>query len=73
MRNLAFMDKSKTIGPDSRTGQFTLGRGAMKKLNAVEGIATTRASDGMFRDFDRKGMSAEARRKAIVTKHTKKG
>ncbi len=66
------MTKSKT--PErAPAGPFTVGRKAMVKLNAVEGITLGRASTGMFREFDRKGASAEERRREIVAKHAKKG
>lgn len=60
----------KTIS--SRSGQFTLGRKGMDKLNAVEGIRLPRAAREMFADFDRNGASAEERRRAIIDKYARK-
>ncbi|MDO8323800.1 MAG: DUF2188 domain-containing protein [Phenylobacterium sp.] len=44
---------------------FTLGRSAMEKLNAVEGIALPARSKQSFARFDRQGLGADARRAAI--------
>jgi hypothetical protein len=41
---------------------FTLGRAAMEKLNAVEGVKLTPATKKAFKDFDRDGLSPTQRR-----------
>lgn len=58
---------------DERSGRFTVGSEGMSKLNAIEGIKQSHDSRKMFADFERNGVSAEERRRAIVEKHTKKG
>jgi hypothetical protein len=50
---------------------FTLGRQGFAKISAVEGIKMSRAMDAEFREFDRKGLSPEQRRKAIAAKYGK--
>lgn len=49
-----------------------LGRSAFEKISAVEGIKLSRSSERMFSEFDRQGLSAEQRRKALLEKHAKK-
>lgn len=63
-------------GTASKSGKrpsrsFTLGRQAFAKISAVEGIRMSRAMDAEFREFDRKGLSPEERRKAIAAKYGK--
>lgn len=41
---------------------FTLGRAAMEKLNAVEGVKLAPATKKAFKDFDRDGLSPTQRR-----------
>ncbi|WP_395714451.1 hypothetical protein [Reyranella sp.] len=48
-----------------------IGRSAFAKIDAVEGIHTTATMETDFREFDRKGLSAEERRKAINQKYGK--
>lgn len=50
---------------------FTLGRQAFAKISEVEGIRMSRAMDAEFREFDRKALSPEERRKAIAAKYGK--
>jgi hypothetical protein len=50
---------------------YVLGRACFAKISAVEGIRITSAMDADFREFDRKGLSAEERRKAIGRKYGK--
>lgn len=50
---------------------FTLGRQAFAKISEVEGIKMSRTMDAEFREFDRKGLSPEERRKAIAAKYGK--
>jgi len=49
-----------------------LGRRSLEKISAVEGIKTSAATKHMFAEFDRKGLSAEERRRLIFQKHAKK-
>jgi hypothetical protein len=58
---------------DSGSGQFTIGSAGMSKLNAIEGITQSGDSRKMFADFERRGASAEDRRREIVAKHARKG
>jgi hypothetical protein len=51
---------------------FVLGRARLEKISAVEGIATSDATRRMFAEFDRKGLSAEQRRRVIFEKHARK-
>ncbi len=46
-----------------------LGRCGPATVSAVEGIELTAAMDAEFGEFDRKGLSAEEWRKAIVLKY----
>jgi hypothetical protein len=50
---------------------YTIGRAGFAKISAVEGIRTTAAMDEDFREFDRKGLSAEDRRRVISSKYGK--
>jgi hypothetical protein len=50
---------------------FTLGRQSFAKISEVEGIRMSRAMDAEFREFDRKGLTPEERRKAIAAKYGK--
>jgi hypothetical protein len=50
---------------------YTIGRAGFAKISAVEGIKLTPAMEADFREFDRKGLSPEKRRKAIVRKYVK--
>ena len=44
---------------------FTLGRSAMAKLNAIEGVGLTRTGEAKFKDFDRQDLSPSQRRAAL--------
>lgn len=44
---------------------FTLGRSAMGKLNAIEGVALTAAGKTAFKTFDRDGLTPVQRRAAL--------
>lgn len=48
---------------------FTLGLDSFEKISAVEGIGLSPALKRDFREFDRKGLSAEQRRRAIRAKY----
>jgi hypothetical protein len=49
----------------------TIGRKAFAKISAVEGIHLTPAMKRRAAEFDRKGLSAEERVRAIVATHRK--
>ena len=48
---------------------FVLGRTAMEKISAVEGIVYSNEMKREFEEFDRKGVSQEDRRRAILKKY----
>lgn len=52
----------------SRSGEFTLGRDGFAQISAVEGIALTSEMREMMNRFDREGLSAAERRRAIVSR-----
>ena len=52
---------------------FTLGRTGFAKISAVEGISLSAEMEQRFRDFDRQGLSASDRRKAIARAFAKGG
>ncbi len=52
--------------------QFVLSRGGFAKISAVEGIHLTPEMKRDMRDFDRKGLSAAERRRAILNKYGRK-
>lgn len=55
--------------PDSPLAEpFTLGRDRFARISAVEGIALTDEMRAMLKDFDRDGLSAEERRRAILSR-----
>jgi hypothetical protein len=52
----------------SRAGLFTLGRDRFAQISAVEGIVLTPEMRATLDRFDREGLSAAARRRAIVSR-----
>lgn len=56
-------------GPPKRS--FTLGRAAMAKLNAVEGVSLTPSGESAFKAFDREGLTPPQRRAALRQKIAK--
>lgn len=56
----------------TKTKPFTIGLTGFARISAVEGISLSNESRRMFAEFERQGMSAQQRRKAIVAKHAKK-
>lgn len=67
------LEMSKRIysSPKRATG-YTLGRTSFAKISAVEGIHTSRRTDEDFQDFDRRGLSADERRRELVSKYGSK-
>ena len=58
--------RSKASRPvRSVRGEFTLGRARFAQISAVEGIALTPEMREMMERFDREGLSATERRRAI--------
>jgi hypothetical protein len=59
---------TKTLHRSSKTSGegFTLGRKRFAKISAVEGIHLSSEMEAHFREFDRKGLSASERRKALA-------
>ena len=62
---------SKTKNGRARES-FTIGREGFAKISAVEGIRLSDDMEKTFREFDRKGLSAEERRREIVNRYGKK-
>ncbi len=56
---------------NSKAGQFTLGQDRFAKISAVEGIVLTRQMRSRIAEFDRQGLSAEERRRAIIRAYRK--
>lgn len=52
---------------------YTIGRHVFAKISEVEDIHLTTEMNKDFREFERKGLSAEERRKAIASKYGRPG
>jgi hypothetical protein len=64
----------KVQGRDGRWREsFTIGRGSMEKLNAVEGIHLSPEMRGALRELDRRGLSASQRREKVAARFIRKG
>ncbi|HJS45946.1 MAG TPA: hypothetical protein VJ753_06045 [Rhizomicrobium sp.] len=63
---------AKATKPPNHSGSYTLGRRSFAKISAVEGIKPSRRMNEDFREFDRKGLSAEERRRELASKYTPK-
>lgn len=63
---------AKITKSSSRSGTFIIGRNGFAKIGAVEGIAPSRSLDKDFREFDRQGLSAAERRRALARKYGRK-
>jgi hypothetical protein len=50
---------------------FTIGLADFEKISAVEGLHLSAEMKKMFREFDCKDLSAEARRKRIIARYGK--
>jgi len=66
----------KRIGPSHKSikkkaAGVTIGRERFAKISAVEGIALTPAMKRRVEQFDRRGLSAAQRRRAIIAAHRK--
>lgn len=51
---------------------FVLGRQRFEQISRVDGIVKSAASQLMFEEFDRKGLSPAERREAIFQKYARK-
>jgi hypothetical protein len=66
------MRKKVEISKAERTSvEMTLGRERFAKISAVEGIELTASMKRRAADFDRRGLSGEERRRAIIRAYRK--
>ncbi len=65
--------KNIRVGRNAKTGQFIVGAKASASISKVEGLKLNRDMRAAFSDFEKKGMSAAARRTALADKYGKKG
>jgi hypothetical protein len=56
----------------SETGQFVIGGKVSAKISKVEGMTLSKGMRATFSDFDRKGLSADARRTKLIGKYGRK-
>jgi hypothetical protein len=64
-------DTSKRIRRSAKTGKFTIGPERFAKISAVEGIVLTKQMRSRVSKFERKGASAEERRRIIIEAYRK--
>lgn len=64
--------KKTYIQRSSEAGRFVVGGKASAKISKVEGMSLSKDMRATFRDFDRKGLSADARRVKLVEKYGKR-
>lgn len=57
--------------PKRAENALTIGRSGFAKISAVEGIRLSPEMLADFQEFERKGLSPAARRKAIIGKYGK--
>jgi hypothetical protein len=65
------IDSRRSERRGAKAGQFTLGQDRFAKISAVEGIVLTRQMRSRIAEFDRQGLSAEERRRAIIRAYRK--
>lgn len=65
--------KKTSIYRSSEAGQFVVGGKASAKISKVEGMTLSKGMRATFDDFDRKGLSADARCARLIDKYGKKG
>jgi hypothetical protein len=64
---------AKTTKPPQRSsGAHIIGRDSFSKISAVEGIRTSPRVEKDFKEFDRQGLSAAERRRALASKYGNK-
>lgn len=56
----------------SKTGNYILGRNSFEKISAIEGVHLSPEMKRQFAEFDRKGLSASERLRALVQGYGKK-
>jgi hypothetical protein len=65
------MKKRSSLSHQTRRSTTTLGRERFAKISAVESIELTPSMKQRAAEFERHGLSAEERRRAIVRAHRK--
>lgn len=67
------MKIKKTSKKDDKNKKslFKIGRSEFEKIIAIEGMCISASMKSDFEDFDKKGLSAEKRRKALNIKYGK--
>jgi hypothetical protein len=65
--------KTIRIARSAKSGKFTIGAKASARISEVEGLTLSRDMRSTFREFEKKGASADARRKELIDKYGKKG
>lgn len=60
---------TKQKSTSQKADGFTLGRQSFAKISAVEGIHLTGSMKKDFREFERKGLTAEKRRAVLSEKY----
>lgn len=65
------MANQKHTPKTGKISGFVIGRARFEKISAVEGIKLSSDMKKRAQEFDRRGLSAEERRKAIISKHRK--
>jgi hypothetical protein len=63
--------KKTSIYRSSETGQFIVGGKASAKISKIEGMTLSKGMRATFKDFDRKGLPADARRAKLIDKYGK--
>lgn len=66
------LQKRLLIDAGVRPDGFVVGRAAFEKISAVEGIRPTEASRARAIEGDRRGLTAEQRRREIISAHRPK-
>ena len=62
---------SKKITRSTVSGEFTIGRARFERISAIEGVKVTPGMKKREAEFDKKGLSAEQRRRSIIDAHRK--
>lgn len=62
----------KFTSHSSKVGMFKIGREASANISRVEGLIIPKDMEMTFRSFDKRGLSIEARRNALMGKYGKK-
>lgn len=62
---------SKTKTAPTGAFRYTVGRRAFARIGAIDGVRLTDEMEEDLREFDRKGLTVEERRRAIARKYGK--